>query len=76
LGKQEERMLQFEHCLQHGGTATEGVVVGVGVDAVEEGVGVTASNLLDGTKQIWDKKKSTEKNLAFFVRYSLAYIRY
>ena len=34
--------LQFKRCSQHCGAAAKGVVVGVGVDAVEEGVGVVA----------------------------------
>ena len=34
--------LQFECHSQHCGATAEGVVVGVGVDAVEEGVGVAA----------------------------------
>ena len=34
--------LQFKRRPEHDGAAAEGVVVGVGVDAVEEGVGVVA----------------------------------
>ena len=34
--------LQFECHSQHSGATAEGVVVGVGVDAVEDGVGVVA----------------------------------
>ena len=34
--------LQFKCQAEQGGAAAEGVVVGVGVDAVEEGVGVVA----------------------------------
>ena len=34
--------LQFKRRSQQGGAAAEGVVVGVGVDAVEDGVGVVA----------------------------------
>ena len=34
--------LQFKRRPQHDCSAAEGVVVGVGVDAVEEGVGVVA----------------------------------
>ena len=34
--------LQFKRGAEHGGATAEGVVVGVGVDAVEEGVGVVA----------------------------------
>ena len=34
--------LQFKRRPQHGGAAAEGIVVGVGVDAVEDGVGVAA----------------------------------
>ena len=34
--------LQFKRRSQHDGAAAEGVVVGVGVDAVEDGVGVVA----------------------------------
>ena len=34
--------LQFKRRPQQGGAAAEGVVVGVGVDAVEDGVGVAA----------------------------------
>jgi len=34
--------LQFECESEHSGAAAEGVVVGVGVDAVEDGVGVVA----------------------------------
>ena len=34
--------LQFKRCSQHDRSAAEGVVVGVGVDAVEDGVGVVA----------------------------------
>ena len=34
--------LQFKRCSQHDRSAVEGVVVGVGVDAVEDGVGVVA----------------------------------
>ena len=34
--------LQFKRCSQHDGAAAEGVVIGVGVDAVEDGVGVVA----------------------------------
>ena len=34
--------LQFKCQSQQGGTTAEGVVVGVGVDAVEDGVGVVA----------------------------------
>ena len=34
--------LQFKRRPQQGGAAAEGVVVGVGVDAVEDGVGVVA----------------------------------
>ncbi len=35
-------VLQFKRCSQHDSAAAEGVVVGVGVDAVEDGVGVVA----------------------------------
>ena len=35
-------VLQFKRRSQHDGAAAEGVVVGVGVDAVEDGVGVVA----------------------------------
>ena len=35
-------VLQLKRCSQQGGAAAEGVVVGVGVDAVEDGVGVVA----------------------------------
>ena len=35
-------VLQFKRRSQHGGATAEGVVVGVGVDAVEDGVGVVA----------------------------------
>ena len=34
--------LQFKRGPEHDGAAAEGVVVGVGVDAVEDGVGVVA----------------------------------
>ena len=34
--------LQFKRRPEQGGAAAEGVVVGVGVDAVEDGVGVVA----------------------------------
>ena len=34
--------LQFKRGAEHDGAAAEGVVVGVGVDAVEDGVGVVA----------------------------------
>ena len=34
--------LQFKRGTEQGGATTEGVVVGVGVDAVEDGVGVVA----------------------------------
>ena len=34
--------LQFKRGAEHGGAAAEGVVVGVGVDGVEDGVGVVA----------------------------------
>ena len=34
--------LQFKRGAEQGGAAAEGVVVGVGVDAVEDGVGVVA----------------------------------
>ncbi len=35
-------VLQFKRRPQQGGAAAEGVVIGVGVDAVEDGVGVVA----------------------------------
>ena len=39
---EEFHNLQFECESEHSGATAEGVVVGVGVDAVEEGVGVAA----------------------------------